>query len=281
MEEIKVNSNGKINLSLDILYKREDGYHEIESVMQEVDLADRLTFKRRKEGLTIKSNSSGIPLDENNLVYKVWQRMCRYTGRKEGLEVYIEKNIPVGAGLAGGSSNSAATFKAINKLWDLNLEEDKLCELGEELGADIPFCIKGGTCLAKGIGGDLEELEALKDVNILLCNPGFQVSTPDAYRLVDLDRPRQDLKELIKAIGAGDINGVASNIANKMERGVIKQYPIIGRIKRDALLEGALASLMTGSGPTVFAIFEDEETMYKVARKLGKKYPFVSPCKTV
>lgn len=281
MKEIVLYSHAKINLSLDILHKRADNYHEIESVMQEISLSDKLIFKEQEKCLTIETNSPQVPIDFHNLVYKVWEKMKLYTGIEKGLYIKIEKNIPVAAGLAGGSSNAAATFKAINKLWDLNLSEAKLMKLGKSIGADIPFCIMGGTALAKGIGEKLTPLKPFKDVNILICTPEIEICTAYAYSKLDLNSKRLPTAALVKAIKLGDIKGVAKNLGNKMERSIVEENPVIDSIKRTMIEEGALASMMSGSGPTVFGIFEDEDKMIGTKKKLIQSFPRVYACKTL
>lgn len=281
IEEIRIDSPGKINLSLDILFKREDGYHEIESLMQEISLKDRLIFRKRPRGIVIESNSPHIPLDLHNLVYQVWEKINLYTGVQRGLYVYIEKNIPVAAGLAGGSSNAAATFKALNQLWKLGLKKEELMEMGKKLGADIPFCILGGTALARGIGEVLTPIEPLQGLDILLCNPGFAISAAHAYSLLELDGRRIDTESLIRAIEKRDIGALAKNIKNKMEEALIEENPVIGEIKKTMLENGALASLMSGSGPTVFGIYQDPREMQRARDLLREKFPLSYCAKTI
>ncbi len=281
IEEIRIDSPGKINLSLDILFKREDGYHEIESLMQEISLKDRLIFRKRPRGIVIESNSPHIPLDFHNLVYQVWEKINLYTGVQRGLYVYIEKNIPVAAGLAGGSSNAAATFKALNKLWQLELKKEELMEMGKSLGADIPFCIMGGTALVKGIGEVLTPIKSLKGLDILLCNPGFEISAAHAYSILDLQSQRIDTESLIQAIERKDIESISKKIKNNMEEAVIKENPIIGEIKNTMMENAALASLMSGSGPTVFGIYQDTCQMEKAKNILLKQFPQTFSVKTI
>lgn len=281
MKEIILNSHGKINLSLDILYKRKDGYHEIESVMQEISLKDILTFKEQDGELTIETNNPQVPVDANNLVYKVWEKMKLYTGIDKGLHIKIEKNIPVAAGLAGGSSNAAATFKAINKLWDLGLSREKLMSLGASIGADIPFCIMGGTALAKGIGEELTPLKPFSGVKVLVCTPELEICTAYAYRGLDLTTKRLNTSDLMEAINTGDIKNIAKNLGNKMEAFIINEHPIIDTIKNTMIEGGALASLMSGSGPTVFGIFEDQAKMSKTKKKLLSNFKQTYECRTI
>lgn len=281
MEEIIIYAPAKINLSLDILFKREDGYHQIESIMQEISLKDKLIFKNRDKGIVIESNNPHIPLDFHNLVYKVWEKINLYTKEERGLYIYIEKNIPVSAGLAGGSSNAAATFKALNTLWKLDLAREDLMQLAEGLGADIPFCIMGGTALARGIGSDLKPIKSLKDINILICNPGFPISAKYAYNLLDLKEERIDTKKLIKAIENKNIEDLAKEIKNKMEKPIIKKYPVIGEIKNTMLASGALGALMSGSGPTVFGIFKDSQSLEKAKSILQARFPKTYTTKSI
>lgn len=281
MKKIVTYAHGKINLSLDIRSKREDGYHEIDSVMQEIDLKDRLTFKKRDKDIVIESNSPHIPLDFHNLVYKVWEKMKLYTGIDKGIHVNIEKTIPVSAGLAGGSSNAAATFKALNELWELDLSKEELMALAKDIGADIPFCIMGGTAYAKGIGEVLTPLKSFRDINVLICNPGFEVSTQYAYSQIDLSDKKIDTKRIIEYVEKRDIVGVSRDMKNKMERAIIKRYPVIESIKKEMIENGALGSLMSGSGPTVFGIFEDEGKMQFAKQRLLTRYPLTYSSKTV
>lgn len=281
MNEIEVYSHGKINLSLDVLYKRDDGYHEIESIMQEISLKDRILLKKRDKGIVIRSNSPQVPLDINNLAYRAWEKLNLYTGQERGIEIYIDKTIPIGAGLAGGSSNAASTLKGLNKLWDLGLSTEELMKIGLGIGADVPFCILGGTALAKGIGEVLRPLKAFRDVKILICNPGFEISTEDAYRGLDLDDKRIDTDLLLGALEKRDIGLLAKEMKNKMEKSIIKNHPLIEEIKKTMIKNGALGSLMSGSGPTVFGIFEDEDKMKKAKEILIERFPKTFLAKTI
>lgn len=280
MEEIIIESYGKVNLGLDVLYKREDGYHEIKSVMQEIALGDRLIFNQIDKGIIIESNEKEMPLDSRNLVYKVWKRLKAITGINKGIHVKIEKNIPLAAGLAGGSSNAAASLKALNQLWDLKFSQEELMDIGKDLGADIPFCLLGGTALAQGIGEKLRKLNSFSDKYILLCNPGISISTPYVYRQMNLNGERLDIDGLIEGIKEDNIKLVAEKLANKMEDLVIGEYPIIQDIKETMIENGALGSLMSGSGPTVFGLYDDKEKMEYSHRLLSKKMDKVYMTKT-
>lgn len=281
MEEFIMDSFGKVNLALDILYKRDDGYHEIKSIMQRISLKDRLIFKEINEGIIIESNHLEVPIDSTNLVYRAWEKLSEIAGVAKGVKIIIEKNIPLAAGLAGGSSNGAATLIALNKLWKLNLSEIELMKIGKELGADIPFCVMGGTALAQGIGERLTKLKPFSNKHILLCNPGIAISTADAYeRCRSLDK-RIDIDGMISSIEDDDLNGVAEKMANTMEDPMIKEYPIIGDIKDIMLKNGALGSLMSGSGSTVFGLYDDEEKMKFTVKKLSSITDKVFICETL
>ena len=191
MKEITLKSYGKINLGLDVLYKRQDGYHEINTIMQQIDLCDTLIIKENKEGLVLKSNSKDLPLDSTNLIYIAWKKIQEKTGINKGIEVILDKKIPIAAGLAGGSSNAAAILKGLNELWDLGFDEKDLREIGVEIGADVPFCIMGGTALAKGIGEELTKLRPFKDKDLLLVNPGLAISTAEVYKSLNLKEKRR------------------------------------------------------------------------------------------
>lgn len=270
MRELILESYGKVNLALDILYKRKDGYHEIKSIMQEIDIKDRLTFREQKEGITLESNSWQMPRNSENLVYRAWEKLSQISGVKKGLHVNIEKNIPIYAGLGGGSSNGATTLKALNYLWDLKLRDQELMDIGKELGADVPFFIKGGTALAEGIGEELTSLKSFSDKYILLINPGINMSTAQTYKKTRPNGDRLDIEGLVKAIEEDNIKKVAEKLSNKLEEVAIEEYPVIEEIKESMIKEGALGALMSGSGSTVFGLFEDQESI-EAAHKILKK----------
>lgn len=281
MRELIMDSYGKVNLALDILYKRNDGYHEIKSIMQRISLRDRLIFEEIDHGFVIESNHSQVPKDETNLVYRAWEKLVAITGENRGIKVIIEKNIPVAAGLAGGSTNGATTLLALNELWDLKLSEDELMKIGRGLGADVPFCIMGATALAEGIGEKLTKLKPFSGKHILLCNPGIVISTEHAYSQVEFSDKRIDIEAMIKAIDADDLKTLAENMGNTMEGPMIEEYPIIGEIKKLMLGNGALGALMSGSGSTVFGLYDDEEKMKFTEKKLLDIGDKVYLCKTL
>jgi 4-diphosphocytidyl-2-C-methyl-D-erythritol kinase len=281
MQKIEMESFGKINLALDVLYKRQDNYHEINTIMQQISLRDRLTFIDEEEEFIIESDNKEMPLNSTNLVYQAWETMKSISGINRGLRVIIEKNIPIAAGLAGGSSNCAATLQAINQLWNLKLSQEELMTIGKSLGADIPFCILGGTAQAKGIGEKLKPLKPFKDKLILLANPGFGISTEYAYSKLNLNGNPYDIDSIIRAIEEDDIYQLVAKLKNRLEEEIIKEYPIIDEIKNTMIQHGALGSLMSGSGPTVFGIFDDQEKLQTAKAILSEKVEKVYACTTV
>lgn len=273
MKEITLESYGKINLGLDILYKRPDNYHELRTIMQEISLRDTIVIKEIKEGIIIESNNNSIPLDNGNLAYRACEVIKETMNINKGVHIKIHKRIPVAAGLAGGSTNAAAVLKGLNQLWDLRLSEEELRIIGKGLGADVPYCIMGGTALAGGIGEKLRPLKAFRGKDILLVNPGIKVSTEDVYGKLELKEERiMEMDKIVESIENNDIEYLAKNMKNIMEEVVIKENPIIEEIKKDMIDHGALGSLMSGSGPTVFGIFDDEEKISYCEERLTKKY---------
>lgn len=281
MKELVMESYGKVNLALDILYKRDDGYHEIRSIMQRINLKDRLIFKEIDKGIVIESSHPQMPRDSGNLVYKVWEALSKLLGIKRGIHVKIEKHIPMAAGLAGGSSNAAATLKALNLIWDLGLSDKDLIQVGKNIGADIPFCLMGGTALAQGIGEKLTRLKPFSGKYILLCKPEIKVSTAEAYGRINPNSDRLDIDGLAQCIEKGDIHCVASKMANKMEEIIVRDHPIIQEIKDIMIENGALGSIMSGSGPTVFGLYNDKDKMNFSQKKLLRKLNKVYMCETI
>jgi 4-diphosphocytidyl-2-C-methyl-D-erythritol kinase len=284
MEEVVIDAYGKINLVLDVLYPRDDGYHEINTIMQQIDLKDTITL-RNIEGdrAIIECNSEEIPLDESNLAYKAWEKIVEKINFLRGVHITIDKNIPVAAGLAGGSTNAAAVLKGLNLLWNLNLSQEELMGIGVEIGADVPFCILGGTAHARGIGEKLKKIRSFSNKLILLANIGKPVSSAYVYNKLDLENrsKRIDVDKIVEYIEEDDVKKVAENMENIMEQVVIKEYPIIAQIKEDMVRYGALGSIMSGSGPTVFGIFADEEKLLRCKEFLEKKVEKVFITKTI
>ena len=276
MKSIELKSRAKINLSIDVLGKREDGYHLVEMIMQTIDLYDIINITENDiDEININSNSLDIPLNKNNIVYKAAEVLKERFNIKSGLNIFIQKNIPVAAGMAGGSCNAAAVLVGLNKLWNLKLSEKQLQEIGLALGADVPFCISGNAALAQGIGEELTYIKGLpKDTSILICKPNLFVSTKDVYQGLDLDniKDRPDNKLLIKCLEEGNIKVLSENMVNVLESVTSKMHEEILDIEKIMIDNNALGSMMSGSGPTVFGLFEKEEDAIKGKEKLLKKY---------
>ncbi|SCG81771.1 4-diphosphocytidyl-2-C-methyl-D-erythritolkinase [Proteiniborus sp. DW1] len=283
MKKIIIDAHAKINLSLDVLKRREDGYHELEMIMQQIALKDVITIEERDAGFTIASNSKEIPLDQSNLVYKAYNVMAKKFNINKGIHIYIEKNIPVAGGLAGGSTDAAAVLKGLNTLWKLNLREDQLMDIGLKIGADVPYCIMGGTALAKGIGEKLTRLKSFSDRLILIANPGLNISTADVYNNLKLEKitDRPHTENMLKYIEKGDTELVAKEMKNVLEGVTIKENPILNKIKEQMISHGALGSLMSGSGPTIFGIFSDSTDLAKCEENLKYSIKTVLSTKTV
>ncbi len=275
MEGIEIKARAKINLSLDVLGKRLDGYHEVQMIMQQIDLYDLVSIEEMKtEGITITSDCPFIPGDCNNIAYKAADLIKETFGISKGLNINIQKNIPVAAGLAGGSSNAAAVLVGLNRLWQLNMTEQRLMALGARLGADVPFCLMGGSAYAEGIGEVLTPIEGLKNVWLVVAKPSISISTAEVYKHLDLTKlpERRDTELLLKAVEAGDINTLAKNMFNVLETVSEAKYPVIREIKYKMLEYNAIGSMMSGSGPTVFGIFKSYERAKSAYENLSILY---------
>ena len=284
MSSIELKSRAKINLSIDVLGKREDGYHLVEMIMQTIDLYDLIEINEKdNDQITIKSTSDEIPLDCNNLVYKAANLIKKTFNINKGVEIHIKKNIPVAAGMAGGSSNAAAVLVGLNKLWNLDLSNQQLEEIGLKLGADVPFCINGGAVLASGIGEELTPIKGLtKDVCILVCKPDLFVSTKEVYECIDSKdiEKRPNNKFLIECLKNEDTRQLAENMFNVLEGVTVDKHPVIRQIKDIMTNNRALGAMMSGSGPTVFGLYENREDAVKCKVILEKQFKqtFVVAC---
>lgn len=273
----------KINLTLDVLNRRTDGYHNVKMIMQAIDLYDEITVELlEKEGIVITSDSPFVPCDETNIAYKAARLMLQRADSKSGVSVHISKRIPVCAGLAGGSTDGAAVIVALNSLLGLGLSKSELMEISAPLGADVPFCIMGGTALAEDIGTVLTALPSFRESVVLLVKPPINVSTPWAYKNLKLDGvTHPDVDGMIKCLETGDYGNFYSCMGNVLETVTVPEYPIISRIKKDMLELGAEFSMMSGSGPTVFGFFSDIASAEKAAQSFEKKFDEVIISKTV
>lgn len=276
MNSIDLKSRAKVNLSIDVLGKREDGYHLVEMIMQTIDLYDKLKITEIEENsILIKSNSLDIPLNEDNIMYKAVNLLRDQFNIEKGIEISIEKNIPVAAGMAGGSSNAAAVLVGLNKLWNLGLSENELKDIGLKLGADVPFCITGGSALAEGIGEELTNIKGLpEDLNIVVCKPNIFVSTKEVYQSLNMDKVkrRPKNKELIDALQKEDVKFISENMVNVLEEVTSLKYSEIGQIEDIMIKNKALGSMMSGSGPTVFGLFDNKDCAIKAKEDLQAKY---------
>ena len=260
---MRLQAFAKINLGLDVLGKREDGYHEVRMIMQTINLFDRLEIKKIKESaIKIHTNLFFLPVNENNLVYKAAKLLIDEFGIQEGVSVGLTKKIPVAAGMAGGSTDAAAMLFGMNRLFGLGLSKKQLMERGVKIGADVPYCIMRGTALAEGIGDKLSPLPAMVKCPVLIAKPQISVSTKFVYQNLKLDDKtvHPDIDRLIEDIRNKDLKAVSDHMGNVLESVTIPNYPVISQIKEQMMDSGAVGSMMSGSGPTVFGLFDDSRT---------------------
>ncbi len=274
MESIRLKARAKINLGLDVIGRRENGYHDVRMVMQTVGLYDRIIMTRiPEEEIRIKTNIGFLPVNENNLVYKAIMLMKSKYKLDGGIEVDLNKFIPVAAGMAGGSSDAASALFGMNRLYELNLPMGELMNIGVEIGADVPYCIMRGTALAEGIGEKLTRLPDMPFCHILIAKPPVNVSTKLVYENLDSTQIKShpDIDGIIEAIKLKNVALVASRMGNVLESVTVPLYPVIDSIKRDMIEHGAINAMMSGSGPTVFGIFPDEQSMIACQQFLRQK----------
>ena len=268
---MRLQAFAKINLGLDVLGKREDGYHEVRMIMQTIRMYDQLDMRKSVEpGIHLTTNKKYIPVDENNLVWRAAKLMMDTCGIMEGVSIHLHKVIPVAAGMAGGSSDAAATLVGMNRLFHCGLSKEKLMELGVQIGADVPYCVLRGTALAEGIGEKLTVLPPMPDCWILIGKPGISVSTKYVYTTLDLntDTVHPDIDGMKKALEDGNLYGITERMGNVLQDVTIPAYPEVERIKEQMKALGAVNAMMSGSGPTVFGIFDNEEKAQKACQKL-------------
>lgn len=276
MNTLKLNAYAKINLGLDVVRKREDGYHEVRMIMQTINMYDKLTMTLLEEDkIVLKTNLSFLPNDENNLVYKAVKLIKDKHDLKSGVSIDLEKHIPVAAGMAGGSSDCAAALVGMNQLFDLKLSQKTLMEYGVTLGADVPYCVLRGTALSEGIGEVLTPLPPVPQCHVLIAKPPVRVSTKFVYENLKLGtlEKHPDIDGMVEAIKAGSLSGIADRLENVLETVTIPAYPEIGALKQIMSDCGALNSLMSGSGPTVFGLFEKEEDAQKAYELCKEENP--------
>ncbi len=284
MNSVSRKAYAKINLTLDVLGKFDNGYHDLKMIMQQISMYDSITVSKcERNGIFLNCNKN-ITQIKDNIVYKACELMKNRFNIEEGIEVYLEKNIFLSAGLAGGSTDCATTLICINELFNIGLSIQELMEIGGELGKDVVFCIQGGLALATGDGTELEKLNGFSKTYMLVANPNFEVSTKFVFEnFVFSGKKESDYKTILNAIESDDIEEISSCFNNVLETVTIKEYPILEEMKKCMLNNGALNSIMTGSGATVFGFFENEECAIKAENEFKKTFPeyLVNVCHTV
>lgn len=270
MNILEVNAPAKINLSLDVIRKREDGYHDLKMIMQTVSLYDTVLMEESGEGFTIECDGRFDPFGTENTVYKAAELLFSQFGIKRGLKIRLIKRIPVAAGLAGGSTDAAAVIRGINSMFTLGMTTAEMEKAGKSVGADVPYCIEGGTALAEGIGEILTRIPLFNEVDIVILRPKIGVSTPWVFKNLKLDRisERPDTDLLISSIRDRNITRMAENMVNVLETVTIPEYPVVDAAKKRLLELGAAGSIMSGSGPSVFGIFSDRDKAAYAAERL-------------
>ena len=274
MEKIELKAYGKINLGLDVIRKRPDGYHDLDMIMQMVDVYDDIVITKNKTGkIEVKTDTAVLSNGKDNLAYMAAKMLMDEFKIVDGVDIYINKRIPIAGGMAGGSSDCATTLMGINQLFELGLSKEDLMERGVKLGADVPYCVLGGTAIARGIGEVLTPLPAPPDCHVIIAKPPVSVSTAYVYghiKPLEITK-RPDIEAMAQSIKDGDLKKMASLIYNVMEDVTVVEYPIISEIKQVMLDNGALNSIMSGSGPTVFGLFDDKEKAQQCVKTLEEK----------
>lgn len=271
--KFQIKAYGKINLGLDVLGKLPSGYHEVRMVMQTVGIYDELTFEKTEGGIEIITDAAELSTGEDNLIYKAARLMKEKYHIREGIRIHLQKNIPIAAGMAGGSTDAAAAMKGISRLFDLDIGLLELMEAGVEIGADVPYCVIGGTALAEGIGEKLTPLELAPECYVLVAKPDINVSTKYVYEHLDMGKIEKhpDIDGMLEAIGIGSLQGILDRMENVLETVTIPAYPVIGELKQRMKELGAVNSLMSGSGPTVFGIFLERHTAQAALDRLAQE----------
>ncbi len=265
MSMISEKAPAKINLTLDVLQKRPDGFHEVEMIMTTVDLADRIWLKPLDRGITIQSSERFVPNDKRNLAWQAADILRKKFDIRSGVEITLDKNIPVAAGLAGGSSDAAATLRGLNRMWELGLSLDELAVLGAKIGSDIPFCVYGGTALASGRGEKIQHLSVPPNCWVVLAKPPISVSTADIYGGLDIQSIQHpDTAGMMDALAASDYEMMCKKVGNALEPVTMRLHPQVSVLKEQMLKFGADTVLMSGSGPTVFGLVEHESQVARI-----------------
>lgn len=260
MNEYRIKAYAKVNLGLDVIRRLPNGYHEVKMVMQSIGLCDELTLEKASEGIILTTDHPELSCGEDNLICKAAKLMFDTYHIPGGIKIHLQKNIPIAAGMAGGSTDAAAVMKGISRLFDLEIPLERLMELGLSIGADVPYCILGGTALAEGVGEKLTPLTPAPDFYILIAKPEISVSTKYVYENLDLAGVARhpDIDGMVLSIESGSLQGILDRMGNVLESVTVSAYPVIDTLKRRIRELGAVNSLMSGSGPTVFGIFLSE-----------------------
>lgn len=272
MDRLTIRAMAKVNLGLDVLRRREDGYHEVKMIMQTVDLYDELELIKKDEpGISVFCDTAELPCDEHNLIYKAVKHLTEFHEIPCGVEIALKKKIPIAAGMAGGSTDAAAALSGMNTLFSLGLSNDELAKIAVKIGADVPYCLYGGTYLSEGIGEILTPLPPAPDCYMVIAKPGIGVSTKYVYENLHIETVTKhpDIDGMIETIRQNDLQKMAAKMENVLETVTIKRYPEIDRMKKTLLANGALNALMSGSGPTVFALFTQEESAKRALSELS------------
>ncbi len=262
MKKLTIECRGKINLAIDVIGKRENGYHDVEMILQEIGLSDRLTLSLREDNrILITTDSPEIPVGEGNLAYRAAQAFFKRLGREDGVQIHIEKRIPMGAGLGGGSADAAGVLKGLNAIYGKPFSTEILMEIGATLGADVPFCVLGGCALATGIGEVLTPLPIPPALHCVVAKPEPFVSTKWVYENLDFTQKPDGLNvmQVAEGIRNGDLSVICRHAANILETVTIPAYPVVGWLKQGFAEAGAVLSLMSGSGSAVFGLFQSQE----------------------
>ena len=273
MNSVVIKAMAKVNLGLDVLSRRENGYHDVKMVMQTVNLYDTLTISKREDlQILITTNAGELPLTEDNLIYKAAKLLFDRMNKECGVDIHLDKQIPIAAGMAGGSTDAAATLLGLNALYQFGLDKEELAQIGVKIGADVPYCIYGGTYLSEGIGEILTKLPDAPNCYVVIAKPGIGVSTKYVYENLHIETVSNhpDVDGLVEAIKAEDLDGVTRKMANVLENVTIERYPEIAQMKACLEENGAEKALMSGSGPTVFGIFKNEDVAKNALDKLNE-----------
>ena len=271
MEQIRKNAYAKINLGLDVLRKRADGYHEVKMIMQTVDIYDTLTFTKREEsGILLKTDKEELSAGTDNLIYKAAACLMKEADITQGVEITLQKRIPIAAGMAGGSTDAAATLTGLNELFSLDYSLEELQKLGVTLGADIPYCLMGGCALSEGIGEILTKLPSPPQCNLVIAKPDINVSTKFVYENLHAESLifHPDIDGMTEAVRMGSLEGITDRLGNVLETVTVREYPVIDKIKSLMKNTGAENALMSGSGPTVFGIFTEKKDAESAAEQI-------------